>query len=118
MCYSFYMPYENLYHRLVANCCPAEGQNENACWEWRGNKNSKGYGRLTVRKPGRRSPVGVLAHRLMLQLLLERELHPDDETVEHLCMNTSCINPDHLTLMTRAQNTAAMRARVAPAAVA
>lgn len=105
------MRYATLYLRLVAHCALAEGQNENGCWVWTGTKDRAGYGRLAIRKPGKANPTGVRAHRLMMQLTLGRDLHPDDETVEHECHCTSCINPDHLTLMTRAKNTAAMRAR-------
>jgi hypothetical protein len=105
------MSYATLYLRLVANCKLAEGQNENGRWVWTGTKDDKGYGRLSIRKPGKKNPTGVRAHRLMHELMVGHQLHPDNETVEHECHNTSCINPDHLTLLTRAQNTAAMRAR-------
>ena len=101
------MAYATLYLRLVAHCELAEGQNENGCWIWTGTRDSKGYGRLAMRKPGKKNPTGVRAHRAMMSHLMGRELHPDRETVEHKCFETSCINPDHLELMTRAQNSAA-----------
>ena len=105
--------YGNLYARLIANSEKPDDQNENGCWLWTGTKDRKGYGRLSMRVAGKRNPTGVRAHRAMLEHLLGRELHPDDETVEHLCACTSCINPDHLVLMTRAANTSAMRRRQA-----
>ena len=42
-------------------------------------------------------------------------LHPDDETIDHHCCYRRCINPDHWQVVTRAQNTAIMRARLTKA---
>lgn len=106
------MKYDSLFERLVANSAIPDGQLESTgCWVWTGNTDSKGYGRLSVRRPGRRSPVGVRAHRLMKEIMEGRLLHPDDETVEHQCGVTSCINPDHTILLTRAENSAEMQRR-------
>ena len=105
--------YATIYERLVANTeIPAEQSEATGCWVWTGTKDRAGYGRMAVRKAGRKNPTGVRAHRAMMTSMLGRELHPDDETVEHLCACTSCVNPDHLVLLTRAENTAAMRRRV------
>lgn len=123
--------YDSLYERLVANSVELP----NGCWQWTGNKDAKGYGRLTMRMPGKRNPQAVRAHRVMVEILRRQEaqrrlddlmpglelwpeddfdvvpLDSDEETIEHECLNTSCINPDHMALLTRAQNTAAMNAR-------
>lgn len=106
------MKYDSLFERLVANTVIPDDQLESTgCWLWTGNVDSKGYGRLSVRRPGKASPVGVRAHRLMKEIMEGRPLHPDDETVEHRCQVTSCINPDHTILLTRAENTADMQRR-------
>lgn len=102
--------YESTYARLVARSCP-EHDGVNACWIWQGTKSSVGYGRFTERVPGKQHPQPVWAHRAMAAIVQGREIDPDAETVEHLCANTSCVNPDHLTLMSRADNSRAMWAR-------
>lgn len=106
------MAYDSLFARLVANSAVPDDQLEGTgCWVWTGNTDRKGYGRLAMRVPGKATPTGVRAHRAMMQVILGRTLHPDDETVEHLCACTGCVNPDHLTLLTRAENTAEMQRR-------
>ena len=82
------------------------------CWEWRGYRTRRGlYGRVSVRVPGRKSPVGLAVHRVCGELHLGRPLDPDEETIEHRCTITWCWNPLHLALCTRAENSASMRAR-------
>ncbi len=106
------MRYDSLFERLVANSAVPDDQLESTgCWLWLGTKDRKGYGLVSVRVPGKKSPVGRRAHRLMKEIMLGRPLDPNDETVEHLCLATSCINPDHTILLTRAENTADMQRR-------
>jgi hypothetical protein len=40
-----------------------------------------------------------------------KESHPDDETLDHGCWNRGCINPDHWSVVTRAENTQEMNDR-------
>lgn len=99
------MSYASLYERIVAQTeVPEEQCESTGCWVWQGTKDAKGYGRVSVRRPGR-NPTGVRVHRAVMEHVLGRELHPDDETVEHLCRRTACVNPDHLTLLSRSENT-------------
>lgn len=66
------------------------------CWVWNGRKTEKGYGVLTLDgKP-------VRAHRVSI-FLSGREL-PSGLVTDHLCRNTSCVNPRHLDLVTNREN--------------
>jgi hypothetical protein len=74
-------------------------------------RRSRGYGVITKRVPGKKNPQGFFAHREMAKVVLGRDLHPDLETIEHACEIPWCINPWHLDMGSRADNTADMRAR-------
>jgi hypothetical protein len=66
------------------------------CWEWTGAQHlsAKGggpYGRACI---GGRGGEWWYAHRLSWEL--HRGSIPDGLTIDHLCRNTLCVNPDHL----------------------
>lgn len=67
------------------------------CWPWLQSTASHGYGQtwdgVTVR----------LAHRVGWALANEQQV-PDGMTVDHICHNRTCINPDHLRLLTNVEN--------------
>lgn len=67
------------------------------CWEWTASHNAWGYG--TCRGDGIQSS---LAHRA-LWIELIGDLDPD-LTLDHLCRNTACVNPDHLEPVPHAEN--------------
>lgn len=67
-----------------------------ACWEWQGDTNWKGYGRLSVKARN------VGAHRVSYQL--HHGDIPEDLLVRHTCDNPPCVNPAHLVLGTYQQN--------------
>lgn len=113
------MKYPDLYSRLVANT--HEPESPDGCWLWKGNVDDDGYGRLTMRVCGKHKKVRAI--RLMVQVMrganefdmdddplgpifvVEKPaLDPDEETVDHTCLNTACVNPSHLELVTRSQN--------------
>jgi hypothetical protein len=70
--------------------------NEDACWAWMAHRNEQGYGRIKV---GGRCGY---AHRMAYELFVGPI--PEGMTVDHICFNPSCINPDHLQLLTRSEN--------------
>lgn len=78
------------------------------CWEWtaasRGGYTDDQYG--VFRWNGRT----VYAHRFSLYLVLGRDPGP---TVDHLCFNTKCVNPQHLREATLSENSARQQLAIA-----
>lgn len=58
---------------------------DTGCWVWRGRTNRDGYGKI-----GRQT----LAHRAYYEALVGPI--PDGLTIDHLCRNRACVNPDHM----------------------
>lgn len=66
------------------------------CWEWRGARDDRGYGRFKF------AGKAVWAHRFALQALAGSLL--DGEEADHLCLNPRCCNPAHLVAKTPGAN--------------
>lgn len=65
---------------------------DDGCWEWIGTKDKNGYGLF----------MGVGAHRLSWLACVGPI--PEGLTIDHLCRNTSCVNPMHLEPVTLLEN--------------
>jgi len=73
------------------------------CWEWQGAKNNLGYA-LMRDTNNMRMRTG---HRMSYEFYNNTTI-PPDMCVCHTCDNPSCVNPQHLWLGSRKQNTADM----------
>lgn len=69
----------------------------NECWEWLASRDRHGYGKF---KPVSRT--WTLAHRASYRLHVGPI--PDGLVLDHLCRNTSCVNPGHLEAVTQVEN--------------
>lgn len=88
---------ERLMFRTVAD--------DEGCWLWLGATNTKGYGHIAGDMGGRVLSV----HRVVWA-----HVHgpiPTGLEIDHLCFVRNCVNPDHLDLVTHAENIARTRQR-------
>jgi hypothetical protein len=67
-----------------------------ACWKWTAGIDGKGYGILWIN--GRTTKAYRFAYELLVGPI------PSDKVIDHICGVRVCVNPDHLRLVTLAQN--------------
>lgn len=75
-----------------------------ACWNWTGTQNGRGYGFFAPHRSGY-----VQVHRYSYEKLIGPI--PEGLTIDHLCRNKLCVNPEHLEPVTAGENT--RRAQIA-----
>jgi hypothetical protein len=75
-----------------------EINNTTNCWEYQGGKNNLGYGMIRDDKKMR------TAHRVSYEEHSQTKI-PSHLVVMHSCDNPCCVNPQHLSLGTRSDNT-------------
>jgi len=73
---------------------------DNGCWVATLKHNGSGYTQITVNLDGTRRLV--LTHRASYVAFVGPI--PDGLSIDHLCRNRSCINPDHLEAVTQSVN--------------
>lgn len=66
------------------------------CWNWVGSKNKDGYGNLSI------NGKNVTSHRFSYELFKSKI--SKGLTIDHICRNTSCCNPNHLEIVTIKDN--------------
>ncbi len=71
-------------------------QKTDSCWIWTAKKEKFGYGRFAIRERE------FAAHRVAYELFVGNI--PDGLSIDHLCKNPSCVNPEHLEPVTMRVN--------------
>ena len=71
------------------------------CWLWAGTTNPKGYGRFFVGAENSKH-IMKMTHRISYETLVGG--FSPDLVIDHLCLNQSCCNPQHLEPVTGHEN--------------
>lgn len=77
-----------------------EVRTDSGCWQWTGRLDRYGYGMVTVKLADRRRTTG--AHRA--SWVVNRGTVSPLLTIDHLCRNNACVNPDHMEVVTNVEN--------------
>lgn len=85
---------------------PDVGIGLGACWLWTGSVGSRGYGQINIRALLR--PVGT--HRVAYEAV--NGPIPDGMELDHLCEVKTCVRPDHLDVVTKAEHSRRSCARL------
>ena len=70
------------------------------CWIWQGAVGTRGYGFLAGLYEGQYKTFLVHRYAYMLHV----GAIADDLTIDHLCRNRRCVNPEHLEVVSRWEN--------------
>ena len=80
------------------------------CHIWRGYKTDRGYGYFTVYSKELKRKISIKAHRFSYALHYGFDALPAGveggkrNIINHICCNTSCVNPIHLEAITQTEN--------------
>lgn len=85
--------------RIERNSIP---EPNTGCWIWLAWLEPDGYGALTVSRGSNRKKKRLAAHRESYKAFVGPIAQ--GLTIDHLCMNKWCVNPDHLETVTRGEN--------------
>lgn len=73
------------------------------CWAWEGSKQSNGYGVIWMPlKEGDKYCGHQAAHKAFYRRFVGPI--PRGYVIDHLCLNKSCVNPQHLEAVTHGEN--------------
>lgn len=72
------------------------------CWLFMGALDNRGYGQVFTRMKDGKKPTTARAHRVIYASL--RGEIPSGMELDHLCKRRNCCNPDHLDVVTHAEN--------------
>lgn len=87
---------ESQIKRFLAKIKAEDMGYQTPCWTWTAAQDQLGYGRFWA------FGKHMMAHRAAYEML--RHPIPDGMTIDHLCRNPSCVNPDHLEVVSQAEN--------------
>jgi hypothetical protein len=73
-------------------------ESSKGCWLWKAHRSPEGYGQFRL------EGTTQWAHRVSYAIF-NGEIEKG-QTVDHRCLVSSCVNPHHLVLMSRSDNTA------------
>ena len=78
--------------------------NDQGCWRWRGKiAKDTGYGHFAAHSKEHQKNRCFLSHRFSYEFIANRHL-PENMTIDHLCRNRWCVNPDHLEVVSLKEN--------------
>lgn len=73
-----------------------------SCWIWHGAISSNGYGNFKSAKYSKSNRIPLSTHRFAYKLV--KGAIKEGLTLDHLCRNHACVNPEHLEPVTIGEN--------------